>query len=495
MLLIVKFATALRAVVGREISDHLWLIWLAAAARVCLSLAMTISVSAIESAAPDQASLQAATKLLSPAKWPERIISEQKDLIWGACQGSGANPYRVVVDLSDLGSKCSCPSRKFPCKHALALMLQFSGKPADFTQGSVPDWVSEWLGRRRKTGGAATAGGAAGHDGKSLAAAQAVEAEKPVDPKVAARNEAAAAKRAQATQASVADGLAEMEAWIADQLRTGLAEMLGDLTARCRRIASRLVDAKAAALAGRIDGIPARVLALQQKDRGDALIAELGKLVILSRAWGQAVPGALRAVTAAETREALLENPHAPRHSGAWEVVASRDETRRDGLIARSTWLLGLGAEPRFALLQDFFPASLGKQVTAFAIGQQFDAEVIYYPSSVPMRAQVLTRSAREDRRPWPQAVESADILRGFSDALAKEPWLSELPILLPQGRIAKTEAGQFWVGAEGGLPMTKDLEEAILGAELRQTLVLWDGYGAALLAADTNFGKVYADA
>jgi len=112
---------------------------------------MSLGTSSIENAAPDQASLKAASKLVSPAKWPERFISGDGGLIFGACQGSGANPYRVVVDLSDLEAKCSCPSRKFPCKHALALMLQYSGGPADFVQADVPAWVADWLGRRRKT--------------------------------------------------------------------------------------------------------------------------------------------------------------------------------------------------------------------------------------------------------------------------------------------------------------------------------------------------------
>lgn len=81
---------------------------------------------AIEAAAPDQASLAAAVKLLKPALWSNFGGSADGRLIWGDCQGSGANPYRLAVDLVDIGSKCTCPSRKFPCKHALALMLMQS---------------------------------------------------------------------------------------------------------------------------------------------------------------------------------------------------------------------------------------------------------------------------------------------------------------------------------------------------------------------------------
>ncbi|WP_411891044.1 SWIM zinc finger family protein [Yoonia sp. SDW83-1] len=457
---------------------------------------MSLTTSAIENAAPDQASLKAASKLLSPNKWPERLISGDSRLIWGACQGSGANPYRVVVDLSDLGTKCSCPSRKFPCKHALALMLLYSSAPSDFGPGDVPDWVTEWLGRRRKSAATTTASG----EKKSLAAAQADTPERPDDPKTVARSEAAAAKRAAATQKSITDGLAEMEAWIADQLRTGLAELLIDLTGRCRRIASRLVDAKAGSLAGRIDGIPARVLALPQKDRPDALIAELGKLVIIAWAWGNGDnpdPALRRIIAGAENRDVLLEDKNALRHKGRWEVLASRDETRRDGLIARSTWLLGLDqAGPRFALLQDFFPASLGKQGAAFTAGDQFQAELVFYPAPVPLRAQIVERINADEHRDWPAAAADADILRSFSDALGQEPWLTELPVLLPAGRLATAKEAHYWRGSEAVLPLTATgLADQVLGAELRQSVVLWNGHAADLLAADTNMGRFHADA
>ncbi|MEO1139839.1 MAG: SWIM zinc finger family protein [Pseudomonadota bacterium] len=455
---------------------------------------MSLTTSAIEHVAPDQASLKAANKLLSPGKWPERVVSGDSALIWGACQGSGANPYRVAVDLRDLGAKCSCPSRKFPCKHALALMLFYSSQAADFTPGEVPDWVAEWLGRRRKTVTPAKSDG----ETKSLAAAQQPEPAKPVDPKVAARNAAAAAKRAKATQAAIADGLADMEAWVLDQLRTGLSDLLGDLTGRCRRIASRLVDAKAGPLAGRIDGIPARVLAMPQTARADALIAELGKLVILARSWADDCdPAVRRVITGAENREDLLNNKDALRHDGLWEVLASRDETRRDGLIARSTWLLALnGAGPSFALLQDFFSASAGKQGAAFAIGEQMQANLVFYPGPMPLRAQIVDRHVVEDHTPWPALPETGDTLRAFSEALTREPWLTDVPILLPAGRLAQAGDTPIWLGGDSALPLLSNtLPDAVFGAELRQSVVLWNGHAADLLAAETNLGRYYADA
>jgi hypothetical protein len=76
---------------------------------------MVLSLAKIEALAPDQAALDAARKLLKPATWPT-LACDEAGLVWGEAQGSGATPYRVVVSEVDAGYKCTCPSRKFPCK-------------------------------------------------------------------------------------------------------------------------------------------------------------------------------------------------------------------------------------------------------------------------------------------------------------------------------------------------------------------------------------------
>ena len=40
-----------------------------------------------------------------------------------SARGAGKTPYQVSVDLTGPAFRCSCPSRKFPCKHGLALLL------------------------------------------------------------------------------------------------------------------------------------------------------------------------------------------------------------------------------------------------------------------------------------------------------------------------------------------------------------------------------------
>ncbi len=457
---------------------------------------MTLSRSAIEAMAPDQSALTTAASLLKPAKWPLR--AQSGPLIWGECQGSGANPYRVVADVEDPGTKCTCPSRKFPCKHALALMWMFVDDSAAFQPGQTPDWVLDWMGRRRK-GGAATVAKAAAEP-KSLTAASAAPEPTVIDPAAEARRIAAQAKRATDTRRQVAAGLDDLELWIADQLRTGLAGFIGEASERCRRIAARLVDAKAGALAGRIDEAPARLLALPPDERVDAAIAEFGKLTLAARAWRAAPDDAElhREIIGAESREELLSNPEALRLASSWEALGERISTRRDGLVSVATWLMNLQSTgPRFALLQDFFPASAGRRSGAFALGHRFDAQLVFYPARQPLRAVVAARSeaAEVADGPWPAAPHT-DPLAGYAEALLAAPWRLEAPILLPPGRIAEDAAGRAWWVSDGAcLPLDGRPPDLALGADFEAAAGVWNGARLNLLSGRSNWGRLGFDA
>lgn len=462
---------------------------------------MAIDLGRIEALATDQASLKAAAGLAKPAKWSGVGGSADGALIWGECAGSGANPYRVMADLRDLGNKCTCPSRKFPCKHVIALLWLNAEKVVTFPAEEIPAWVSDWLGRRRGTS-AAPAGAAAkpaSDTPRDLRAAQRAEPEAPEDPKAAARREASAAKRSEDTERAILDSLDALEQWIGDQLRMGLSVFIDDATARCRRIAARLVDGKAAALAGRIDELPARLLGQPAGDRPRAAVVELGKLVLLARAFRAAPREAdvRRAVASSETRETILASSDTVRVTGLWEVLAEQVQTRRDGLVSQTTWLLNLGLEgPRFAMLLDYFPASAGRRTSAFTPGERFTGEVAFFPARNPLRGLLLQRTADgSDRRGWPEAAP--DLAEALTAPLHAEPWVLDIPVLLPRGRVAIDAAGQGWwrpADATAALPLAKGVEGLMRGTELTRAAALWSGNRLAILAAQTPWGRIGVD-
>ena len=77
--------------------------------------------------APNPAAAENGRKLSKKGSFSGLCRTEDGSLYWGGCAGSGKNPYQVSVDWTDPDApvcRCSCPSRQFPCKHALGLMFQ-----------------------------------------------------------------------------------------------------------------------------------------------------------------------------------------------------------------------------------------------------------------------------------------------------------------------------------------------------------------------------------
>jgi hypothetical protein len=374
--------------------------------------------------------------------------------------------------------------------------------PASFTAaGSTPEWVGDWLGRRRKTApppGETTPGagvgksiGEAAHEGERVVVEDAAAVE---------RREAAQRKRAEDTRSSVSAGLDELDQWIADQLRLGLAGFVENSGDRCRRIAARLVDMKATALAGRIDEIPSRLMGLRAEERPDMAIRELGQLVLIAKAWRSAPddPELKRLVSTSESREQVLANLDAIQIESVWEVLGEKIESRRDGLVSHSTWLLDLNsATPRFALLLDFFPASAGRRSNAFTSGDRFEARLVFYPARQPLRALLADRRGDIASGDWPDfSVGASDPLADHGARQDTAPWITDSPVMLPPGAILLDDRGAAWWQAASdphgiALPIAGTINATLLGLNLAATAALWNGSRLDLLAAQSGFGRL----
>ena len=95
--------------------------------------------------APNAAAAANGRKLSSGGKFSNLRRTESGDLFWGECAGSGKTPYRVSIDWTDPNapvSRCSCPSRQFPCKHALGLMFEQLAQKS-FETAEVPQDIAE----------------------------------------------------------------------------------------------------------------------------------------------------------------------------------------------------------------------------------------------------------------------------------------------------------------------------------------------------------------
>ena len=105
-----------------------------------MSKASIINDEFIRNAAPNSAAVENAKKISQKGGFVKLCISEDETLLFGECKGSGKNPYITSADL--IGEtpvfRCNCPSRQFPCKHALALMMDYAAGKT-FETAPVPD--------------------------------------------------------------------------------------------------------------------------------------------------------------------------------------------------------------------------------------------------------------------------------------------------------------------------------------------------------------------
>lgn len=476
---------------------------------------MAVTLEKIAALAPDQGSVDAARKLLKPGGWP-KLATDGANLAWGECQGSGATPYRVVISEVDAGYKCSCPSRKFPCKHSLALMwLRAEGK-VPFATADAPDWVKEWVSRRRGPAAAPGAGtpkddGDASRPKVSLTVAAAPVA-KVEDPKAEARAAAARERNRLERESSIRAGLDELDLWLEDQVERGMAAFVAQSSAACRTIAQRMVDAKAPGLAGRLDGLSARLFSLPEAQRSTAAVEELGQLHLIAEAYRRQdeLPPALKAdvrqaVGWVVSRGALLSDAQAERVEGTWRVIAVLSEVQPDKLRRIETWLcLESVAGPeakfagRFAVLLDFVPVATGAAVSGYAVGERLEAELVFYPSAAPLRA-LLVRSmgsqAGGDRLVLPEA-RLADACAAYEAALAVQPWVGSWPVSFRDAKVRRSGKSIFVCdanGASAALPVRPsqfEMAGPLVGLERIDAIALWDGRYCTLCWAETELGR-----
>jgi hypothetical protein len=485
-----------------------------------------IALSRIEAVAPDQPSLSAARKLLVDSKWPSLERDAEQRFLWGACQGSGASAYRVVVEIADLGAKCSCPSRKFPCKHSLALMWWFAERPDRFTEAAVPDWVTEWHGRRRRAGGEdkAAADGGPPKSARTAAAEAAHEAAAPRDAEAAARQKE---RNRAAREASIAQGLDELDVWVDDQIDRGLGTFGARAVEQCRLLARRLVDAKAGGLANRLDHLPTLYFRTPEARRHDVLLEQLGALHLLARAYRRQslldpalVSDVRSGVGWTLTREELLSGGSTLRHRARWTVLATRRELQPDALVRFETFLAAPksgandasaerdasssgssgpgGGGLRMALLLDFAPAAVAASAgPGLAAGTELDAELAFYPSATPLRAVVAAQHSSQAAAQAPQPEDDLEAAIDRYDALlAVNPWIGEWPIAFRGARVELAQDGRCWAtdrDGRVGLPLAGEHAPVLLDLDDVALYGTFDGRELTPLAANSPLGPFWS--
>lgn len=353
--------------------------------------------------APDASSAKNGKALATLHKWVS--LGQNEQALWGECQGSGKTPYQTQIDLAETAFRCSCPSRKFPCKHGLGLFLLRLSQPTAFTENAPPDWVSEWLNTRTQK-----------------RAKKSEPAEKVADP-------SAQAKRAQQRYKKVAAGMQELELWLRDLVRQGLATVQGQPYSFWDGVAARMVDAQApgvARLVREMASIPHSGAGWQER------LEHLGRLHLLLEGFKRldtlppATQADIRTLIGWTHQDELLA---APVVRDRWLILGQRVE-EEDKLRVQRLWLWGKESQ-RAALILNFAHASQPLE-NSFVSGTTAEAELVFFESNYPLRAILKAShgaSSQLDRMPGYSAI--ADMMAVYAKALTHNPWIEQFPVPL----------------------------------------------------------------
>lgn len=182
-------------------------------------MAIQVSEELLRAIATRDKALSAGRTLSRKGAFKNTRRSADSSLLWGQCQGSGAKPYELSIDLAGENPtpRCTCPVKPPPCKHALGMLVLFLENPGAFLEAEPP---ADLLEKRVKIAERA--------EKRAGAAAKPKEV-----------NRAALAKRIQAQR----DGLALLERLVVDIAADGLGVLDGKRASRLLEQARQMNDA------------------------------------------------------------------------------------------------------------------------------------------------------------------------------------------------------------------------------------------------------------
>jgi hypothetical protein len=413
------------------------------------------SVDEVLASAPDAAVASAARQLAHLDGWS--MTGCDHEACWGRCHGSAGEPYAVTIDHVTRRWRCSCPSRKVPCKHAVALALLWSN--GVLAVAARPPSAQQFIAGRP--------------------AATTASTPVPVEPteRIGAPSAASAERRRR-----VEAGLRDLDRWLVDRIRHGIGT--GDLDKRSTwdHLSTRLVDAQCGALANRVKRLAQRAndgLATPQ-----AITAELAMLHLVAR--GGSDLGALElrdAALAASTRTAIgfsmskVEVMATGPITDEWLAVGA-SMAAEERVTIRRTWLFGRHSK-LWAVVID--AAAYGMEFDVlWPIGTSVHADLHMVNAKVRLRALVGTRHSAPQHDPLPfngaapfttSSPPTSSALTSSADAnnepwgtitsamdragtmLADEPWLERVPFAVVARPV---RFGDRWVLTDetGSLPL-----------------------------------------
>ena len=423
--------------------------------------------------ATDQLSINAAEKFSNISHWIGLFRCHQ--VVWGEVQGSHSQTYYTQIDLDGPVFKCSCPSRKLPCKHGLGLGLILAKYHDQFQESLMPEWVISWI-KKRQT------------KLSELNTTHQPLSQDPTDHDQYKR-ELAKSKRIQKRIQKVTAGLIDLQNRLQDLARHGLGSIEDPFTF-WDEIGARLVDTQASGLAKRV-----RLIA-QQNPTPTVVLKEIAYLNLVCEAWQRHMSLSISELEDLKTvigftisKDQLNSNEGI---KDQWVCVGIQKEQEQH-LSVLKQWLWGI--ESKQVLINLSYVVHQQPHPLTLTLGVHYYAEACLYPGNSTQRSLL--------KKP----EQCPSVLLGLNDVLdlnqlrthhahflGLNPWMRKRGYVINHVNICKDIHAQWYAQSTNGMSFRMEISDekawkilAITGGQSACYFMLWDSHTLTPLSLITE--------
>ena len=284
-------------------------------------------------------------------------------------------------------------------------MLFYSRQQNAFTDTQLPVWVNDWLSKRTEK------------DEKKT-----TKEEKPVD-------EAAQAKRQQARQNKVADGIEELRLWMKDIVRNGILNIPEKGFAYFENMAKRMVDAQSPGLANMIRILGESNFYAEGWQR--RFLDQLAAIYLITVGYSNSDSLDVILQQDIKTWIGFTQNQEELKAqtgiTDTW-LILSKQTFEVDNITTERNWLFGTTSN-KYALVLQFIVRGQGG-VHTFTPGMFTQAELVFYPSVAPLRAivkrQIATNAVNSFAtfHNWQEVSETETLLSSIMPVRSDRPFI-----------------------------------------------------------------------
>ena len=369
---------------------------------------MKITQEYILSISPDAPSTKNANKIFSKTKWE---VKKSDRAVWSEIYGSGKKPYLTQIDVGDIAFKCSCPSRKFPCKHGLALGLYLAQNGSEnLLEEDEPLWVKEWIDKR------------------------ATKAEKKASTPVKVKSKESIEKLENRRWNQAKIDIEFLELWLQDTIKLGILDLPNREYEYWEDLKKRMVDLKISGFNAFFSQFQTMAYEKDWEQKVLVLLTQIHQLVASVKNH-ESLDETLKKELAmllgwSVNKKELLANEKSEMVDDVWMVTKVLVE-EQDRLTIRKVYLYGTTSN-RWAFILEFAHGNSYFE-EHYLEGSLMQAKLVFYEGLFNQRAFLKIKGAKEvsDFKALSPFSNLQEAHNSFKEALISFPWIFDYPLFV----------------------------------------------------------------